>query len=603
MKSSIRVFFISLLFVLFVPSILSAQWIQTNGTFNDDVSAFAVRGTNLYAGTWATVFLSTDGGNSWSGSSSGLGRNFISAIVSAPNGTGGFYLLASANGRIYTSSNSGSTWDALNSNIPSTDVGPVIFIGTNLYAGTIFDGVCRLSNNGTNWTSVNLGMLNSLITKFAVINNNIFAGTAVDGIYRTTNNGTNWTPVNSGFTKAKVTALVVSATTLFVGSDYDGVFRSTDNGNSWTAVNSGLTDLRINDLAVSGTNIFAAPVSGGIFLSTNSGANWTPVNTGFAGGALRLAVNETYLFAGKSAGGGIWRRPLSEMTTGTTPPTSPVLLTANVDTVWCNGTIGQMIATSSVTFSVAAANELTASAPSSAILASVVGSGRAVGYSHDGFVTDANIQRYDNLAMAVNAIKWLDVNNKKSLLIASGHGEFTNLSNTSVLKTQLQQLGYSVNTAAGSLTSTTISNYGVVMIGNAWGAITQAELDSLSHYVQRGGGLLMLGLGWSYLSYNAGKTLDDYPMNKVGDLCGMRWTGGTISDPSHSVSGAPLFLTFYPNIRTQGFTAATAFIDSVTRAKNSALPSTLQSDAITRTLYVNAHLYIRSLTSGLADTS
>jgi hypothetical protein len=44
-----------------------------------------------------------------------------------------------------------------------------------------------------------------------------------------------------------------------------GVFLSTNNGTSWTLVNSGLTNISVYALAVSGTNLFAGPDGGGVW--------------------------------------------------------------------------------------------------------------------------------------------------------------------------------------------------------------------------------------------------------------------------------------------------------------------------------------------------
>jgi uncharacterized membrane protein len=41
---------------------------------------------------------------------------------------------------------------------------------------------------------------------------------------------------------------------------------------------------------------------------------------------------------------------------------------------------------------------------------------------------------------------------------------------------------------------------GVLMIGNGWQTYTNAEQLVIQNYVQSGGGLLMLGLGWSWVS-------------------------------------------------------------------------------------------------------
>ena len=64
--------------------------------------------------------------------------------------------------------------------------------------------------------------------------------------------------------------------------------------------------------AISGGKIFAGATIG-VFSSTNNGASWRAMNIGLTNKHVRsLTVSGTNLFAG-AAGGGVWRRPLSEI--------------------------------------------------------------------------------------------------------------------------------------------------------------------------------------------------------------------------------------------------------------------------------------------------
>jgi len=64
----------------------SAQWVQTNGPCSRTVTAFAVSGGNLFAGTSGGVFLSTNNAASWTAVDSGLGNRPVwSFAVSGGN--------------------------------------------------------------------------------------------------------------------------------------------------------------------------------------------------------------------------------------------------------------------------------------------------------------------------------------------------------------------------------------------------------------------------------------------------------------------------------------------------------------------------------------
>jgi len=112
-----------------------------------------------------------------------------------------------------------------------------------------------------------------------------------------------------------VWSLLVNGSNLFAGTYGNGVYLSINDGTTWTAVNTGLTNTIVTSLAVNGSNLFAG-TNNGVYLSTNNGTSWTAVNTGLTSTrVLSLAVNGSNLFAG-TEGGGVWRRPLSEIITG-----------------------------------------------------------------------------------------------------------------------------------------------------------------------------------------------------------------------------------------------------------------------------------------------
>jgi hypothetical protein len=162
-------------------------------------------------------------------------------------------------------------WVQINGPLGS-DVRCFATLETNLFAGTLYDGVFLSTNDGENWTQVNGGLTNTSVYALAVSPNgaggtNLFAGTS--GVFLSTNNGANWTA--AGLADKIIVALAVSGTSLFAGTTYysGGVFRSSDNGASWTQVNSGMTDMNVRAFAVSGPNLFAGTEWGGVFLSTD----------------------------------------------------------------------------------------------------------------------------------------------------------------------------------------------------------------------------------------------------------------------------------------------------------------------------------------------
>jgi ligand-binding sensor domain-containing protein len=318
-----------------VPS--QAQWVQTDGPEGSNINCFAVSDSNLFTGTGAGVFLSTNNGTSWAEVNTGLTNHSVSALavsgtnlfasteggvfLSTDNGTswsrastpfGGFSqmvemginLFAGAFDGFFLSTNNGVSWTE--AGLPggvgyNVEVNALAVSGTNLFAafsGTEGEGVFLSTDNGTSWTATGLTTKNSwyYIESLVVNGMNLFVGTLLDGVFLSTDNGTSWKKVNNGLTNGTVKSLAIIGTNLFAGTGA-GVFLSTNNGTSWTAVNNGLTNTYVNELAVSGTNLFAGTYDG-VFLSTNNGTSWTAVNTDLIATEVgALAVSGTNLFA------------------------------------------------------------------------------------------------------------------------------------------------------------------------------------------------------------------------------------------------------------------------------------------------------------------
>jgi len=185
------------------------------------------------------------------------------------------------------------------------------------------------------------------------------------------------------------------------------------------------------------------------------------------------------------------------------------------------------------------------------VITSVFGNGRVVSLAHDGFFANSDLAKYDNKQFALNVIMWLDKDNKKTVYITTNHKEYEMPSSFSSLLNELKNRGYTVNTISQNLSDPYLPENGVLIIGNAWSDFQDAELNTIKSFVNKGGGLLLWGLGWSYVQYNSPKNINDYPMNKVGTMFGVNWLTGTISDPTNNVSGSPIFYTFnrYSNLQ------------------------------------------------------
>jgi len=294
---------------LFFPAMGWAQWIQTGGPRVTWVYSSVVSETNLYAGTESGVFRSTDSGATWMASNSGIPSTHAFTVM-------GTKLYAGTDGGAFLSTDSGVNWIPINSGIRSG--ASVYALGVNgkcLFAGTAGMGIFRSLDSGESWIAIDSGLTDSNISALAVSGTNLFVGTN-GGVFLSTDSGSSWNSVDSGlvFTWG-IQSFAVMGTNVFVDGGPGNVYRTTNNGARWTPMRSYNTALNdgVFALAVSGTSLFAGTGGSGVYSSPDSGTSWTSVglSSGPYNTVYTLAVSATNIFAG-TEGGGVWRRSLSD---------------------------------------------------------------------------------------------------------------------------------------------------------------------------------------------------------------------------------------------------------------------------------------------------
>jgi hypothetical protein len=110
-----------------------------------------------------------------------------------------------------------------------------------LFAGLDSGGVYTSSNGGANWIALNTGLSNLSVKALAIKSDasRLFAGTEGSGVFFGAGSGS-WTPCGSlpgGI--VNIRSLTWSGSTLYAGST-GGVFASTDGCATWAAMNTGL---------------------------------------------------------------------------------------------------------------------------------------------------------------------------------------------------------------------------------------------------------------------------------------------------------------------------------------------------------------------------
>jgi hypothetical protein len=174
--------------------------------------------------------------------------------------------------------------------------------GSEIFAGTMTEGVARSTNGGASWFSSTAGLEGVSVKAFTANASFLFAGVEVDdfghgGVYRSSNGGSTWTPANTGITNSSVLSLLTVGSAIYMGDVGNGIMKSTDNGNSWFPSNGGIGNDLVYGLAQNGANLFAI-ASQGVFRSTNNGGSWVDVPGTEFQQAFCLVSSGTNLYTG-----------------------------------------------------------------------------------------------------------------------------------------------------------------------------------------------------------------------------------------------------------------------------------------------------------------
>lgn len=287
-----------------VPTcVLRAQWVQTNGPRNEilkfggEVTSLVTIGNDVFAGTATSgVIRSSDSGSSWVAMNNGLSYLGINSLLYS----GGVLFAGTSGGGLFFSRDSGGNWSLFpfidsNFSVTALDVS-----GSNIIMATKFGNAYLTSDEGSNWTKIGTLANVSCFTSFGT---NLFAGEG-DGVFLSTDDGANWVPTDTGV--IGVNALGVSGSYLFA-STYNGIFFSNNNGENWNVFNGGSAVSHALTFSATGDTLYAG-TSHGMFLCAFDGISWSAwsavSSTGLSNPNVdAILMNKGNLYAGTYGGG------------------------------------------------------------------------------------------------------------------------------------------------------------------------------------------------------------------------------------------------------------------------------------------------------------
>jgi hypothetical protein len=150
-----------------------------------------------------------------------------------------------------------------------------ILCGTN-------KGIYRANSDLNQWHEINEGLPLGHVTFIEEIHDTIYASIEAKLFY-SDNGGDAWIQIYSA--PSKITSFVKDGAELFVSTINNGVRKSIDNGINWSSMNNGLTDLSVKKIFKSDSTIKCGTSTKGIF-KFQDGA-WFDDNAGMVSSLIR----------------------------------------------------------------------------------------------------------------------------------------------------------------------------------------------------------------------------------------------------------------------------------------------------------------------------
>jgi len=249
---------------------------------------------NLYVGSNKDIYISNDGGNSWT-SNPIIDRNinwfgikvnkFNSNII---YGFGYFY----SGIQFLKTTNGGENWTTkvitslsrlrYNKNFwafDETDFKKIYISAYSDYTGQYTNYLFRSTDEGETWTNINIDTKITIGDYIRCIdvdkNGIIILCSGGSGIYRSTDSGENWIHLSSQPDDLLSIKYLRDDPDVIVGGGSDTVFVSTDGGSTWQASNLAQNKYgEIDLLVLKSSKDYIIGNSFGVFKSTNEGTSW-----------------------------------------------------------------------------------------------------------------------------------------------------------------------------------------------------------------------------------------------------------------------------------------------------------------------------------------
>ncbi|MBX7044996.1 MAG: hypothetical protein K1X86_04085 [Ignavibacteria bacterium] len=273
-----------------------AQWEEfSNGLYGTDISGFYFHDSTIYLSSYTGgVYKSTDWGNNWFPSNSGLNTLEVITLCFLDN-----TIVAGTEQGAHISRNKGESWVELkdeNVEFKFHSITASICFENKfyLYNNTLGNGLLVSSDTGRTWTSYKRRYDSHdifdahSVELFYIANDNLYAGTT-SGIYVKGESDTVWNRIDTLSKYDFVYSITAEENYMSTVCNYfpvvDGaaqisnpkIFFSADLGTSWNEIAIELDTNFITSVVFSNSTLFAA-TNTGLFASSDLGKSWVRKN-------------------------------------------------------------------------------------------------------------------------------------------------------------------------------------------------------------------------------------------------------------------------------------------------------------------------------------
>lgn len=221
------------------------RFVDTNAIRSDILHCIGISNDTLFVGSRSG--LSIHYGNEFELQKVPLFENVEVTSIAVE---GEVVLVGTADQGLFLSQNSGKTWLARSSQLPSSiHVSQVKYHEGDIYLGTYSNGIFFSEDLGQTWKAVSTGIETRSIYDIHIKEDSIYAVTdSYSTIYASSLNNINWSLIEHDISSLYSPAKIISINGVLLVGGSKGVFRSVDRGNSWQLSIEGIRNAPITDL-------------------------------------------------------------------------------------------------------------------------------------------------------------------------------------------------------------------------------------------------------------------------------------------------------------------------------------------------------------------